>query len=275
MLRLTQLLLLFPTSSPALRSDYSLQPPASPLPAGCDPNDYTSASNFMYYYHYKFHNGEYKTLPGGIPNIVHRILLKDHSFPERDHKWISTVWKNTHIQPNDFVSVIWSGADAKTLVAKEYPHLQGVYDSFPKDIQRSDFIRYLILDRYGGIYMDHDIELKSDLNVLIADAYKNENESSNSNYDFLGDKEDEYGTGFPKNIFDFRIFRSPYYPIRQKAVLKSDKHEYNFRIANYFMMAAPGSVGGQNIIKEVRRRASYQMDPDSDYDVFFNFFSFF
>jgi mannosyltransferase OCH1-like enzyme len=52
-------------------------------------------------------------------------------------------------------------------VKKEYPNFYDTYMSYPHDIQRCDAFRYLVLYKYGGIYLDMDIICKKKLDSLL------------------------------------------------------------------------------------------------------------
>jgi inositol phosphorylceramide mannosyltransferase catalytic subunit len=48
--------------------------------------------------------------------------------------------------------------DCLTVVRDEFPQYLDAYLSFPQAIQRADLFRYLIVYRYGGLYVDIDME---------------------------------------------------------------------------------------------------------------------
>lgn len=99
-----------------------------------------------------------------IPKIIHQVwsgieeplpkaaqLLGDtwkHDYPE----WEYRVWDNRMM--NDFVQ-------------EHYPQYWTAYQQFPYNIQRWDAIRYLILDKIGGMYVDFDYESLSSIEPLI------------------------------------------------------------------------------------------------------------
>jgi mannosyltransferase OCH1-like enzyme len=63
-------------------------------------------------------------------------------------------------QNGDFQLIIWGPKESRALVAKEYPQFLRKYDAYPYPIQRSDFSRYAILHKHGGVYMDMDYTIK-------------------------------------------------------------------------------------------------------------------
>ncbi len=52
-------------------------------------------------------------------------------------------------------------------VKEYYPQHWEVYNSYPYNVQRWDAIRYLILDKIGGMYVDFDYECLTPLDDLI------------------------------------------------------------------------------------------------------------
>jgi mannosyltransferase OCH1-like enzyme len=95
-------------------------------------------------------------------------------------KIIHQTWKNTEIPDNwkespklckslhpDYKYILWTDDDMDTFVKKEYPNFYKVYISYRYDIQRCDAFRYLVLYKYGGIYIDLDIVCKKNLNNFL------------------------------------------------------------------------------------------------------------
>jgi hypothetical protein len=52
---------------------------------------------------------------------------------------------------------LWTDATARLFIQTHYPSFLATYDSYEYNIQRADAIRYFVLHRYGGIYMDLDV----------------------------------------------------------------------------------------------------------------------
>ena len=51
-------------------------------------------------------------------------------------------------------------------MAQHYPHLLETFKSYPFNIQRADAIRYMVLEHYGGVYIDLDIICRRRLDFL-------------------------------------------------------------------------------------------------------------
>lgn len=68
-------------------------------------------------------------------------------------------WKS--LNP-DYEYTIWDDTDNLIFVEKHFPDFLKVYSSYEKNICRVDAVRYLYLQKYGGIYADLDFQcLKS------------------------------------------------------------------------------------------------------------------
>ena len=57
----------------------------------------------------------------------------------------------------------------RELVINSFPEYENLYNSLPRDVQRWDIIRYMILYTYGGIYTDLDTEYFKPINQLVND----------------------------------------------------------------------------------------------------------
>ena len=64
---------------------------------------------------------------------------------------------------------LWTDEDNRNLIKEYYPKYLEVYDSFPQNIKRVDYVRSFILHRYGGLYADLDCIALKPLDELIKD----------------------------------------------------------------------------------------------------------
>ena len=51
---------------------------------------------------------------------------------------------------------LWSDEDNRDLIKSHYPKFLGLYDSYDSGIKRADIVRYFILHKFGGLYIDLD-----------------------------------------------------------------------------------------------------------------------
>ena len=101
------------------------------------------------------------------PKIIHQIWdgepLSDFFLQ------LSETWKTHH---PTWKYEFWDSDRIEAFVNNNYPHLAAIYFNFQYDMQRWDFIRYLILYKMGGMYVDFDYEcLESFDNCLTKDKF--------------------------------------------------------------------------------------------------------
>ncbi len=66
---------------------------------------------------------------------------------------------------------LWTDDMNRNFVHTHYPEFLYKFNTYPKDIQRADAIRYLLLYKYGGLYVDLDFEcLKPEFISLLENA---------------------------------------------------------------------------------------------------------
>jgi mannosyltransferase OCH1-like enzyme len=67
---------------------------------------------------------------------------------------------------------MWSKQDCNELIEQEFPEYKKLWDDFRMDIQRCDFIRYCIIYKYGGLYLDCDVKPIANLDrIFETDQY--------------------------------------------------------------------------------------------------------
>lgn len=66
--------------------------------------------------------------------------------------------------------VLWTDASADRFVAVHYPQFLATYAGYPLDIMRVDFLRYLWLYHFGGVYADLDYECYRPFAPLLSGA---------------------------------------------------------------------------------------------------------
>ncbi|HEY3800433.1 MAG TPA: glycosyltransferase [Caulobacteraceae bacterium] len=100
-----------------------------------------------------------------IPRVIHQ-LWKDHAVPARFAP-LRESWARLH---PGWELRLWSDDDLEALVARDYPQLLDTYRGYHLPICRADLGRYLVLDRYGGVYADLDREALAPIDPLLAGA---------------------------------------------------------------------------------------------------------
>lgn len=88
-----------------------------------------------------------------IPRIIHQTW-KDEQLPKA-FKLLSQTWKD--MLPG-WEYRLWTDDMNRDFVKSHYPDFFEKFDTYPNKIQRADAIRYLLLQTYGGLYVDLDFE---------------------------------------------------------------------------------------------------------------------
>lgn len=101
--------------------------------------------------------------PGRIPHIIHQTSRSFDSLPE-PIPLLRESW--TRLNPGWDMQQ-WDDARCKEFVRKEFPEYYTAYMGLPKNVERADFFRYLVVLRYGGVYADIDTECKQPLDQVI------------------------------------------------------------------------------------------------------------
>ncbi len=89
-----------------------------------------------------------------IPYLIHQTW-KTSEIPA---KWKPFAKKVQDLNPG-WKYQLWTDADNDTFVKKEFPAFYSTFRSFSREIMRADVIRYLIMYKLGGVYLDLDYEV--------------------------------------------------------------------------------------------------------------------
>jgi len=89
-----------------------------------------------------------------IPKIIHQTA-KTADIPD---VWKKHQKKVQELHP-DWEYKLWTDEDNFEFVKKEFPEYFELFKNLPKNIMRADVIRYLIMYRIGGLYLDLDYEM--------------------------------------------------------------------------------------------------------------------
>lgn len=97
-----------------------------------------------------------------IPKIIHQTWRTDKLPSPFDR--LSETWRR--FLP-DWEYILWTDEMNREFVRKHFPVFLEKYDSYPRNIQRADAIRYLLLKKYGGLYVDMDFECLENIELLL------------------------------------------------------------------------------------------------------------
>lgn len=100
----------------------------------------------------------------GLPRILHQTWKSKSDLPAN-----YAFWSRSFDECNpDLEHRIYDDADNRALLADTFPQLLPVYDAFPREIFRADFIRPVYLFRFGGVYADMDFQCLRPLDEVFA-----------------------------------------------------------------------------------------------------------
>jgi mannosyltransferase OCH1-like enzyme len=105
--------------------------------------------------------------PAFIPRNMHHVLLgpmgKD---PPAD--WIdarnSCLTMHAHWPEHYF----WTDENADQFFEEYYPWFMDTWNSYPSIVQRADALRYFVLHKFGGVFLDMDLFCRNPLDPLIS-----------------------------------------------------------------------------------------------------------
>jgi inositol phosphorylceramide mannosyltransferase catalytic subunit len=89
-----------------------------------------------------------------IPKLIHQTA-KTADIPE---KWRAYQKRLRDLHP-DWEYKLWTDVDNLAFVKAEFPDFLDIFVALPKNIMRADVIRYLLMYRLGGFYLDLDYEM--------------------------------------------------------------------------------------------------------------------
>jgi mannosyltransferase OCH1-like enzyme len=89
-----------------------------------------------------------------IPLIIHQTW-KNKNVPVQWQKYVDKV-KELH---PGWQYKLWTDDDNNAFVKNDFPEFYPLFEAFPKNIMRADVIRYLIMYKIGGLYLDLDYEM--------------------------------------------------------------------------------------------------------------------
>jgi Glycosyltransferase sugar-binding region containing DXD motif len=92
--------------------------------------------------------------PTRIPRTIHFIwgLWDTGPIPDAVSQTIQQ-WRDTHPA---YLIKLWRREACEQLLDRYYPHMRAFYDAVPRPVMRADLMRYLIVHREGGWYLDVD-----------------------------------------------------------------------------------------------------------------------
>lgn len=96
-----------------------------------------------------------------IPKLIHQTA-KTADLPKRLRGFQRRVQE---LHPG-WTYKLWTDADNLAFVKGEFPDFLETFQKLPRNIMRADVIRYLLMYRLGGLYLDTDYEMLKPFDML-------------------------------------------------------------------------------------------------------------
>lgn len=103
--------------------------------------------------------------------IIHQTWKSEKHVPIQFQQWSQT-WKDHH---PDWKYQFWDDYALDGFVQHNHSQLWSLYAELKQRIQQVDVARYLILETYGGLYVDMDFECFQPIDSLLFNVNKNNN----------------------------------------------------------------------------------------------------
>jgi len=101
-----------------------------------------------------------------IPKIIHQIWSGIDGPLPTPFQILGETWQENY---PDWQYELWDNERINEFILENYPQYWDIYNKYPYNIQRWDAIRYLILYKEGGMYVDFDYESIQPMDKLLED----------------------------------------------------------------------------------------------------------
>jgi len=101
--------------------------------------------------------------PKLVPRLVHQTYKSRKALTERDRASMKT-WSDAN---PGWEMRFYDDEDCKRFVSEHFPDYYQAYASLEKKVEQSDFFRYLVVLKFGGVYADVDTECRRPLDDFI------------------------------------------------------------------------------------------------------------
>ena len=100
-----------------------------------------------------------------IPPILHQTW-KDRNIPE-EFAQMSLSWRNNHAH---WQYCFWTDDMNRNFVKEHFSYFLPIYDNYQSNIERVDAVRYFVLYKYGGFFIDMDFECLANIEPIVGDS---------------------------------------------------------------------------------------------------------
>ena len=181
----------------------------------------------------------------GIPRVIHTVfgLWESRRIPWHG-RLILGGWRRRH-PPPEWQIVCWNKQTAEAFIQCESPEHWALYQALPRNVQRADLLRYLLLYRLGGFYVDLDVRCGAGIDRVRR----------------------EHADAGVLACVETTLTPQQARRIGSQEPIRNGRAEYTERIANFFLGAKAGHPLLGAIIALLAQRSA--LDVHTDYDVLY------
>ena len=100
-----------------------------------------------------------------MPRVFHQTW-KDHDIPE-EFEQMSSSWREKH---SGWDYVFWTDEMNRNFIKDHFSSFLPIYDGYETNIQRVDAVRYFVLYKYGGLYIDMHFACLANIEPVLGDV---------------------------------------------------------------------------------------------------------
>src|SRR3989304_6565845 len=98
-----------------------------------------------------------------LVETVHQIWLQGYDAMPKKYQEYSNKYRE--LNNNDYI--LWDEPAILNLITSEHPELLKEYEGYQFWIMRVDLAKYVILEKYGGFYVDMDTKPLKSLKTIV------------------------------------------------------------------------------------------------------------
>lgn len=171
-----------------------------------------------------------------IPKIIHQTY-KTNDIPV---DWRQSQ-SNCQIWNPDYEYILWTDEMAENLIRQNYPWFLQTFQNYKYPIQRADAIRYFILYKFGGIYIDLDDNCQKPFDPLLQfDSFLRKTSPMGVSNDFMG--------------------AIPNHPFFLKLIQNLQKYNKDWYWPYFTIMGSTGPIFVSIIWKQYKRWVNTKLD---------------
>ena len=188
-----------------------------------------------------------------IPKIIHQIYFNLHNKEiEEIPLFKKSSDKVQELHP-DYKYILWTEEACDNLVKEKLPNYYDFYKSMRYDIQRIDYMRFVILYIYGGIYSDLDL-----IPIQRFDRLLNQKFFVNTLRDLIPNHNEYVQNDFMGSVSGFSLWKHLLHNCEKNYLKKASMEVYDVRKARFVLHTT-----GPRYFSRIIKKAMPNYKPDA------------